>query len=206
MGYGAGIILLILTLIPVTLLHGSTFSLRLAIGLSGIWWAIFTVPAALWLPRPLQTDEEDPSTGIWHDILTSWQRLLSMLGLTSIKRLPNTFKYLLTWFLLSDGFSTITSTAILFAKTSLNMPPSSLILIGVLTPSFGILGSLIWPLIQRRNNLSNQKVLLLLVAFVGLVPIYGCLGFLDVFKQVGFGGLTTPGEMYILAIYFGDTL
>lgn len=37
LGYAAGIILLILALIPVTSLGGSTFSLRLAIGLSGIW-------------------------------------------------------------------------------------------------------------------------------------------------------------------------
>lgn len=37
LGYSAGILLLILALIPVTKLHGSTFSLRLAIGLSGIW-------------------------------------------------------------------------------------------------------------------------------------------------------------------------
>lgn len=41
LGYSAGILLLILALIPVTKLHGSTFSLRLAIGLSGIWY-IFT--------------------------------------------------------------------------------------------------------------------------------------------------------------------
>lgn len=47
-------------------------------------------------------------------------------------------------------------------------------------------------------------MLMLLVAFVGVVPIYGCIGFLDVFKKVGFGGLTTPGEMYALAIYFGE--
>ncbi|KAK7682001.1 hypothetical protein QCA50_014965 [Cerrena zonata] len=39
-GYGAGIILLILSLVPVTKLGGSTFSLRLAIGSSGIWWAV----------------------------------------------------------------------------------------------------------------------------------------------------------------------
>lgn len=37
LGYAAGIFLLIFALIPVTKLHGSTFSLRLAIGLSGIW-------------------------------------------------------------------------------------------------------------------------------------------------------------------------
>jgi UMF1 family MFS transporter len=41
LGYSAGIILLILALIPVTNLHGSTFSLRLAIGLSGIWCVLY---------------------------------------------------------------------------------------------------------------------------------------------------------------------
>jgi UMF1 family MFS transporter len=41
MGYSAGILLLILALIPVTKLHGSTFSLRLAIALSGIWFLYF---------------------------------------------------------------------------------------------------------------------------------------------------------------------
>lgn len=38
LGYAAGILLLILALVPVTKLQGSTFSLRLAIGLSGIWY------------------------------------------------------------------------------------------------------------------------------------------------------------------------
>ena len=37
LGYFAGIILLILALIPVTKLGGTTWSLRLAIGFSGIW-------------------------------------------------------------------------------------------------------------------------------------------------------------------------
>lgn len=37
LGYFAGIVLLILALIPVTKLGGTTWSLRLAIGFSGIW-------------------------------------------------------------------------------------------------------------------------------------------------------------------------
>ena len=37
LGYFAGIVLLILALIPVTNLGGTTWSLRLAIGFSGIW-------------------------------------------------------------------------------------------------------------------------------------------------------------------------
>ena len=37
-------------LVPVEKLRGSNFALRLAIGPSGIWWAIFSLPAAIWLP------------------------------------------------------------------------------------------------------------------------------------------------------------
>ena len=42
---------------------------------------------------------------------------------------------------------------------------------------------------------------------VSLVPAYGCLGFLSIFGGEGgarFGGLTTPGEMYALTVYFGE--
>ena len=31
-------------------MHDSTFSLHLAIGLSGVWWMLFSIPAVVWLP------------------------------------------------------------------------------------------------------------------------------------------------------------
>jgi UMF1 family MFS transporter len=105
---------------------------------------------------------------------------------------------------ISAGFTTITSTAILFGKTSLNMQPSALILIGVITPSSGILGSLVWPVMQRRYGWSNLKVLITLVVMASMIPAYGCLGFVPVFRKVKFGGLTTQGEMFGLAVYFGQ--
>ncbi|KAJ7163917.1 autophagy-related protein 22-like protein [Mycena crocata] len=214
LGYGAGICLLIVALIPVTKLHGSTFSLRLAIGLSGIWWAVFTLPAALWLPGASVNSSDDtapwqPSVdGKWsvrREIVAAWARLGGMLHPREIKRLRNTFKYLAAWFLLSDGFTTITSTAVLFGKTSLHMEPSSLILIGVLTPLSGILGSLLWPMLQRRYAWSNLRVIIMLVMLASVIPAYGCLGFLSVFQRnTRFGGLTTQGEMFGLALYFGS--
>ena len=82
------------------------------------------------------------------------------------------------------------------------MPPSSLIIVGILTPSAGIGGSIIWPRVQARYGWSNLQVLWILVALASLVPLYGCLGFLEIFKG-GFGGLTTFGEMYVLAALFG---
>lgn len=88
------------------------------------------------------------------------------------------------------------------------MPPSSLILIGIITPMSGILGSLVWPVIQRRAGWTNLRVLVTLVCLASLLPAYGCLGFLSVFRngKVRFGGLTAPGEMYGLAVYFVSKL
>jgi hypothetical protein len=52
---------------------------------------------------------------------------------------------------------------------------------------------------------SNLHVLVLLVMMVSLIPVYGCLGFLPIFKGTArFGGLTTQGEMFGLAVYFGS--
>ncbi|KAF8742548.1 hypothetical protein AX14_003582 [Amanita brunnescens Koide BX004] len=223
LGYVAGILLLIITLIPVTRLHGSTFSLRLAIGASGLWWMFFTIPAALWLPG-MELPNWDASNNLgnadstwrdghlpcssdwslWQEVLKAWKNLGYMLLWSEIKKLKNTFIYLAAWFLLSDGFTTITSTAVLFGKTVLHMPPSSLILMGIFTPASGLLGSLLWPILQKRFSWSNLRVLITLVLMISVVPAYGCLGFLVKGSTFRFGGLTTPGEMYGLALYFGS--
>ncbi|CCL98874.1 uncharacterized protein FIBRA_00881 [Fibroporia radiculosa] len=218
LGYAAGIVMLLLALVPVRSLEGSTFSLRLAIGLSGAWWALFSIPAALWLPgaSAIEADlshiRSEEGEGMlfekWsarREILKAWKRLGGMLRWQEIRKLSNTFVYLAAWFLLSDGFTTITSTAILFGKTTLHMSPSALILIGALTPSAGIMGSLVWPLLQQRMGWSNLRVLVILVIMASLIPAYGCLGFLPVFRSgARVGGLTTWGEMYALAVYFGS--
>ncbi|KIO32368.1 hypothetical protein M407DRAFT_108487 [Tulasnella calospora MUT 4182] len=232
-GYAAGIALLLLALVPVTLLHGSTFSLRLAIGMSGIWWAVFTLPSWLWLPggrnvagkedsdgvqeeeqglladadsisEATATPESERDWTVWAEIVKSWRRLGEMLHPTEIRKLRNTFWFLTAWFLLSDGFTTITSTAILFAKTTLHMPATSLVLIGAITPLSGIIGSLAWPRLQRKLGWSNLRALVALVLVAAVIPLYGCLGFLPWLKGAKFGGLTTKGEMWALAVYFGS--
>lgn len=92
----------------------------------------------------------------------------------------------------------------LFAKTSLNMPATSLVLIGIISNIAGIGGSLVWPRIQRALGWSNLRVLVTQVCLASLLPAYGCLGFLPVFRNgsIRFGGLTTPAEMYVLSVYF----
>lgn len=86
------------------------------------------------------------------------------------------------------------------------MAPSALILVSILSPLSGILGSLAFPKLQRRLGWTNKTCLIWLVGGAALVPIYGCLGFLIEGNEKStwkFGGLTTPGEVYGLAVLFG---
>lgn len=86
-------------------------------------------PAAfLWLPK--QAHDCDQADKAATSLSQPWRELWHIL--LDYRRIPETFKYLAAWFLMSDAFATITSTAILFAKTTLNMPASTLIFIGVL--------------------------------------------------------------------------
>lgn len=124
LGYGAGIALLCVALIPVTMLNGSTFSLRLAVSLSGVWWLVFSIPTAIWLPsgrgglsggmrweqRALahvrawrERDSEDDEPTIWNQVKMAWIRLRDMLRPSEMAKLRNTFWFLAAWFLLSDG-------------------------------------------------------------------------------------------------------
>jgi MFS transporter, UMF1 family len=128
LGYAAGILLLLVTLFPVQRAGGSTNALRFAVGGSGAWWALFSVPALLLLPgasvdkevlnasiteerEGLLANETTPGGtpvtpaewAVRREVADAWRRLGSMLRWQNIRRLRNTFRYLAAWFLLSDG-------------------------------------------------------------------------------------------------------
>lgn len=112
------------------------------------------------------------------------------------------FKYwLYTW---SLAFSTITSTAIIFGKTTLHMPSSHLILIGIITPATGILGALLAPSIQAKIPYCSGvegglKMFKLVIGASCLIPAYVCSGVLFNTSTLG-----TEWEMYVLASVFGQ--
>jgi UMF1 family MFS transporter len=81
------------------------------------------------------------------------------------------------------------------------MPPSSLVLVGELTPTAGILGALLWPTLQRRLGITSLRVLIILVIAASIIPLYGVIG---LFAPRGARwGLRVPAEMFVLAVYFG---
>ncbi len=106
-GYISGVAVLCLTILPVSLLGGSLFSLRLAVGISGLWWAVFSVPAAVWLPggkgNQVQAKASTEKVVVKEKLKDGWTWLGGMMHAREIRRLRVTYWYLLAWALLSDG-------------------------------------------------------------------------------------------------------
>ncbi|KAK4685503.1 MFS transporter, UMF1 family, partial [Tremellales sp. Uapishka_1] len=189
LGFLSGVSVLTLLLIPVTVLDGSIFSLRLAIGLSGIWWAVFTIPA--WIGLPTGTKEERGAVG-------GWQRVAKMVSWTEIRQLSNLYTFLLAWVFLSDGFHTTTYTAILYASSTLSLPASKIALIGILVQLSAVFSAILSPRFQRYLQCTNMKFLVGVVVLAEALPLYACVGLV-----LPFGGLRTEGEMYVAAVWFG---
>ena len=151
LGFLSGFLMLIALIIPVTILNGSTGSLRLAVGLSGLWWAVFTVPAWIGLPSG-ERERGDEGDRRW--LVHAWMRVGRMVKSREMRALPNLYTFLFAWIFLSDGkflrplafecpsdgeigFHTTTYTAILYASSTLRMSASKIIIIGILTQLAG---------------------------------------------------------------------
>jgi MFS transporter, UMF1 family len=189
---------------------GSTLSsLRLVIFIIGAWWLLFTIPGAMWLrPRPGPPLHISHSAGRVRTLIAytsySWKSL--GYSLMRARKLKDVLIFLAAWFLLSDAIATVTGTAVLFAKTSLDMSLGGLALINVVVTISGIVGAFTWRYLADMMGLKPSHTVLLCIMIFELVPLYGLLGYLPIFKQWGMGGLQQGWEMYPLSAVFGFVL
>lgn len=189
-----------------------TVSMRVILFVVGLWWAIFTIPTLLWLrPRPgspLPTNQ-DRSFGKQPTKAKRFFYYLSFsLGsfwttLRRAIRLRQTLLFLVSWFLLSDAVATISGTAVLFARTELQMSTIAIALLSITSIGSGIIGAFVWPRVAARYALQAKTVLLLCVAGMEIIPLYGLLGFIPLFKRLGFIGLQKAWEIYPIAVIHG---
>lgn len=136
----------------------TTLTLRIVLFLVGLWWFFFTIPAALWLrPRP-----GPPLPFISNGKQRSWAGYIAYawrsLGKTILRarHLKDVTLFLGAWLLLSDGIATVSGTAVLFAKTELQMTPAALALISLVGTVAGILGAFSWSKLVRIFGLVSS--------------------------------------------------
>ncbi|KAH6898967.1 autophagy-related protein 22-like protein [Thelonectria olida] len=207
-GYIAALFVQCVSIGILIIMENSTWSQRVVLCLVGTWWAVFTIPAALWLrPRPgppLVIDGKKGSLSGFAYILYSWKSLFKTIKLA--RRLLDIVLFLAGWFLLSDAIATTSSTAILFAKTQLHMRPWALGMINVISTICGVFGAFGWSWISRLFKLQPHQTILVCIALFELIPIYGLMGYLPFVKNWGVVGLQQPWEMYPLAAVYGLVL
>lgn len=208
-GYIAGLFLQCVAIFILIQMKNTTWSQRVVLFVIGAWWAVFTIPAAMWLrPRPgppLPASSRATSIRAFISYtLYAWKSLFRTIQLA--RRLIDIILFLGGWFLLSDAIATTSSTAILFAKTQLHMEPWALGMINVISTAAGITGAFSWSYISRRFHLKAHHTILACIALFEIIPIYGLLGYLPFVKSWGVFGLQQPWEMYPLAAVYGFVL
>ncbi|KAL2356256.1 autophagy-related protein 22-2 [Cryomyces antarcticus] len=207
-GYVGAVLMQTLSILIVILTDSSTFSLRLVLFVVGTWWLLFTIPAAFWLrPRP------GPPLDLWKIgrtrtllayVAYAWRNL----GKTVMRarRLKDVLLFLGAWFLLSDGIATVSGTAVLFAKTTLNMKPAALALINVIATLSGVIGAFTWSALSRTVGLRPSQTILACICIFEIIPLYGLLGYIPAIRRAGVGGLQQPWEMYPVGAVYGFVL
>lgn len=209
-GYIAGLFVQCVAIFILIRMKNTTWSQRVVLFVIGAWWAVFTIPAAMWLrprPGPPLPSSSSTRTGLlaWLAYAAyAWKSLFRTVQLA--RRLVDIVLFLGGWFLLSDAIATTSSTAILFAKTQLHMEPWALGMINVISTTAGIVGAFSWSFISRRLGLQAHQTILACIALFELIPLYGLLGYLPFVRAWGVLGLQKPWEMYPLAAVYGFVL
>lgn len=204
-GYIGAVTLQVIAIFVVMTIHRTTFSLRLVLFVIGLWWFVFTIPAAFWLrPRPgppLLASHDGKQLHTWGGYMAyAWRSL----GKTAMRarRLKDLVLFLAAWFLLSDGIATVSGTAVLFAKTQLDMKPAALGLINVIAMLAGVFGAFSWSFLSSFFKLRASQTIIVCIVLFELIPLYGLLGFVPAVQRRGFG-LQNPWEMYVLGAIYG---
>ncbi|KAF7515301.1 hypothetical protein G7054_g14643 [Neopestalotiopsis clavispora] len=207
-GYGAALFVQCVAIMILIAMKSSTWSQRVVLLFVGAWWTLFTIPAAMWLrprPGPPLPDLQTKGRWLWLSYtLYAWKNLFRTIKLA--RRLVDIVLFLAGWFLLSDAIATTSSTAILFAKTTLGMKPWALGLINVISTTTGVIGAFSWSFVSRKLKLQPHKTILACIALFEVIPLYGLLGYLPFVQKWGVIGLQQPWEMYPLAAVYGLVL
>ncbi|ODQ78150.1 hypothetical protein BABINDRAFT_162823 [Babjeviella inositovora NRRL Y-12698] len=216
-GYTAALVAQLIAILIVKkfsnpVLGSSTFAIQAAIFFIGCWWLVFQIPVILLMRLrpgpPLHLDETELSHK--SSFGSSLYRLSQYtkygwvtLAQTAMhaQKLRQIMMFLLAWFFVSDSLTTINSTAILFARSNLQMDTTQLGIVGLLTVMFAILGSLVVPNLIRRCGLLAKSALCGAVALACFIPLYGIVGFFT----TSFGLHHAP-EMFMLAMIYGIVL
>lgn len=218
LGYAAAILVQILGIGILTMMKtlfgdqiSSTLPFRMILFIAGLWWLGFMVPTALWLRKrpgpPLQTLNPHARGRFWtviYGVKFAWVSLWHTIKAAA--QLRQMVVFLVAWFLLSDAQASVSGTAVLYARTELQIGSVGIAMISITVMTSGVLGATLLPSLQLRMGWSNPQTIVACLTLLVCIPLYGLLSYLPPIQALGVGGLQQWWEIYPCAFIFGAVM
>ena len=147
--------------------NGAT-AIRLSFVTVAIWWAVFSLPVALWVKEPMIYED----VGLRSAIVLGWKQLLDTLK--EIQHLRVVGMFLLAYWLYIDGVDTIVRMAVDYGST-LKFPDTALITALLIVQFIAFPCALLFSLFAKKIGVK-------LAVMVGIVG-YGIITFLGYFMS-----------------------
>ena len=172
----------------------STLPERVVAILVFVWWNIFQFIVFRYMKRrdgpPLPADNNNP----WTFSIKTFYRTIKQ-----AKTYPHLFRYLICWFLFSDGLSTTATAAVLFATTELGFSSAGSAILLLITMVMAAIGGVFFLCVQRKTGWDPKQMLLLHLCFFICMLSYSVLGLIGSSPV----GLVNAWEMYVFCLFYG---
>jgi UMF1 family MFS transporter len=171
-----------------------TYAKQVGVAFAATW----TIIGMYWPMKYMRDRPGTPLKAGTNYFTYSWKKVYQTLR--QARKLPNTFLFLVAWFLLSDGQTTVGTVTILFAQNELGFTSTEIIILAIGAPIIAAGGNYFWLRFQRYKKWNTKQMLLLMLSLNMFVPIYGMLGFFLPF------GLKIKWELLFVGAYYGSLL
>lgn len=168
--------------------------------LSGVWLVAF----GLWIfvfskkragpPLPFAAD----SGATWLGKFATFGLVTSFTTLKRMRKLPQLGLFLISYFIFSDGISTLAGSASVFAQEELNMSQVQIILAIIEMSFLAVLSCAIFFWIQVRFHVAPKYILIFNLCCLGFLPVYGLISLKaqwEFFLLAAIYGLSTGSQM-----------
>ena len=172
--------------------YGSTISYRLSFLIVGVWWLFFQMFSFKYLKWRKKADI--PSNAKWYDI--SVKTFANTIRKAA--NYPHLFRFLIAFFMFSDGVNTIVSAGILFGYDVLGMTSTQLVLIIFESEIGAAMGAVFFIWLQKKVRWNAKQMLIMHLISIGVLPIYTILGFIPNSPV----GMVNIWEMFAFVAWF----
>ncbi|KAF9099404.1 Autophagy protein 22 [Mortierella sp. AD031] len=163
-------------------MNESLLSLQIAIAFTGVWWLAWTMAVLPWLnARPGPPLPEDFKT------------------FKAMRQLSELTKFILAWFLLSDGVNTVTALLYVITYQELKFTHTESLMMTIALSSVSFFGTYLFLMIRRFWKLSTKFMAMLtlglytvLTAYFVITPYFSTLY-----------GLQQDWEVWVSVVYLG---